>query len=337
MIESARRADLLVFVDGIDISTTAGGYIKSLSYTDNETDETDDLQIVMDDKDGEWLAWLEDTKGADIRATILQRDGGVGVLDCGIFQLDKVGYKEPPAVVTMKGTSLPHTSSIRQETRTKAWENISLSAISNEIAGKRGLVCMFESSYDPFYTRREQIETSDIIFLQRLCKDAGISLKATDKILVLFQQKNYEAKGAVYTIRRGGKDIISAGFGTETKDTTYARCRVSYTDPQTGETIEATFAAPGATGNQTLVVNEKVSNTGEALEVAQARLREKNKDENKANFTLLGNVSLVAGVTVDVEGYGMFNGKYIIEKAAHSVSGSGFTVKLTLRKCLEGY
>ena len=337
---TARRTELSVFVNGIDISTTAGGYIKSLLYTDNEEDKTDDLQLELDDKDEEWQEWLEGIQGADIRATIIQQETGgeSGELDCGTFELDADGLAGPPAVVALKGTSLPHTSTIRTETRTKAWENILLSVIANEIAGSHGLECIFESSVDPFYTRREQIETSDIVFLQRLCNNAGISLKATDKKLVLFRQQDYEAKDTVMEIVKGSADVLRYGFSGETKDCNYAGCQVIYTDPQTGETIESTFTAPGATGNQILRINEKVSNAGEANDVAKARLRDKNKNAKKAKFTLVGSIRLVASVTVKVSGWGKYDGKYIVEQTKHNVAaGGGYTVKIKTRKVLEGY
>jgi len=335
----ARRTELSVSVNGVDIGSVAGGYIKSLTYTDNEEDKTDDLQVTMDDKDREWLSWVGSAQGESISATIVHIDpeGGSGVLNCGRFELDAPGYSGPPASVTLKGTSLPHTSSIREEIRTNAWEKINLSAIFNEIAGSHGLTPMFESSFDPFYTRREQIQTSDIVFLQRLCNDAGISLKATDNILVAFQQKDYEARGAVRRVVFGTSDVLKYNFKIKTHDCDYARCRVAYTDPQTGETIQATFTAPGGSGNQTLALNEKVSNAGEANAVAAARLRDKNKEKQKAEFTLMGDVRLVAGVTFDVAGWEAFDGKYIIEMARHSASGGGYTVQIRARLVLEGY
>ncbi len=83
-------------------------------------------------------------------------------------------------------------------------------------------------------------------------------------------------------------------------------------------------------------INERVTNAAEAKELAKKRLRQKNKGEVKASFTLVGNVSLVAGLTVQVEGYGLFDGKYIIEQARHKTTG-GYTVDLNLRRVLEGY
>ncbi len=79
-----------------------------------------------------------------------------------------------------------------------------MSAIAAEIAGRNGLVCVFESEFDPLYKRKEQVQESDISFLQRLCKAAVISLKVTAKTIVLFDAQKYEE-------RRGRKRRKTAG------------------------------------------------------------------------------------------------------------------------------
>ena len=56
-----------------------------------------------------------------------------------------------------------------------------------------------------------------------------------------------------------------------------------------------------------------------------------------ATFTFPGNPALVAGVTVELKGWGAFDGKYIITQAVHTVSGSGYTTQIKLRRVLEGY
>lgn len=105
-------------------------------------------------------------------------------------------------------------------------------------------------------------------------------------------------------------------------------------------TYEATYKAPDAEkdgSGQVLEVNEKVSSNAEALTLAKKRLREKNSQEFKASFNLAGDARLVAGVTVKVEGFGAFDGKYIIETASHTISSSGYKTNITLRRVLEGY
>ena len=112
------------------------------------------------------------------------------MLPTGDFELDSVAPSGPAAEVSIKGTALPFSAPIRQTKKTKAWESYTLSGIANEIAGNGRMSCMYEASNDPFYRRAEQIKTSDIDFLSRLCYNAGISLKITDNMLVLFDQKD---------------------------------------------------------------------------------------------------------------------------------------------------
>ncbi len=343
----SRRTEIQLTFEGTDISEDINKYFQSISYTDNEEDEADDFQIVLDDREdvwiGEWLASSQGAgKGAEISAVIVQKnffsDGGDKVLDCGIFAVDTVSFSGPPTKVTIKATSIPADSTIKTQKKTKAWEKFKLSAIASEIAGSNGLVSMFESRKDPFYSRVEQISQSDIRFLQRLCKKAGISLKVTAKIIVLFLASEYEGKNPVTTLEKGDANVTKYSFSTTFLDTAYGSCHVQYTDPLSSETYDATYVCPsGEHTDQILEINEEAESNGEALELAEMRLREKNKNEYSASFTIIGNTDLVAGLTVDVVGYGTFDGKYIIETATHSVSGSGYTTALKLRQVLEGY
>lgn len=343
---NARRAVIRLTFEGADISTDINRNLLSLSYTDNEEDKTDDLQVSLDDREGVWLGnWLNTpsaSKGAEISAVIVQKNwesnGKDRVLDCGMFSVDTVDGSGPPAKVTIKAGSIPYKSTIRTQKKTKAWEKYTLSGIANEVAATNGLTCMFESAFNPFYVRKEQMQESDITFLQRLCKAAGISLKVTAKIIVLFDAAAYEQKDAVRVIERGKSDVGSWSFSTSLHDTSYSKCHVSYTDPTAGTTIEYTYTPRDADKNgQVLEINEKVSSREEARQLAMKRLRQKNKGEFKASFKLAGDVRLVAGVTVRVAGYGAFDGKYIIETATHSISRSGYKTDVTLRRVLEGY
>ena len=305
----ARRTEIVVKIDGVDISTDMNKYLLQLTYTDHEEDKTDDLQISLDDREGIWIndwfsdvsesdtkqtvtetggseykigdevdfsggthyvsstattptggnrtagkakitniakgaphpyhligtssnvyGWVDESQisggvssaaggesdssntesggsgsgsilGAEIAAVIIQKnwetDGKDKVLDCGIFEIDSLDCSGPPGQASIKATSLPHTSTVRNEKKSRAWESVKLSTIANEIAQKNNMKCMFESVYDPYYTRREQVQISDIVFLQGLCKDAGIALKASARFLVLFDTAEYEQKDAV--------------------------------------------------------------------------------------------------------------------------------------------
>ncbi|GHV18195.1 hypothetical protein FACS18949_13550 [Clostridia bacterium] len=343
MADTARRVELQVKIDGVDISTSINPYLTSCSYTDNESDKTDDLQIDVDDREGIWSNEWFPTKGSLISVTAIQRnwnsDGKSRILDCGTFEIDTVKAKGFPRAASFSGTSLPYSSTLRIQKVNKAWENIKLSAIAGEIAKKHSLSLIYDSSYNPQYKRREQIQMSDIVFLQSLCGAAGISLKATSNTLVLFDASKYEQKPTICEIKYGASDLLSWNLDTKTSDVSYGRCHVIYTSPDTGKTIEYTYTpidGDKSNDNQILEINEKVNTREEARQLAMKRLRQKNKAEFSAEFTLVGDVTLAAGATVKVTGYGVFDGKYIIETATHNFTG-GYTVTVKLRKVLEGY
>lgn len=418
--DNARRTAAEIAFDGTDITKSIRPYLKSMTYTDNEEDETDELQIQVHDRDSVWMEkWLADAieaasstaatasaSGGESSYTVVKGDtlsgiaakygttyqklaeengiknpnliypgqiikipgadndtsdttaptgfkmeavivpenwtggGNDAVLPCGEFELDSVAASGPPAVIDIKGTSLPFSAQVRQTKKSKAWESYTLSGIANEMAKANGMVCMYESATDPFYSRVEQIKTSDIQFLETLCHNAGISLKTTNRIMVLFDQAAYESKAAVFTIRRGGGAYTKYKLNVGTADTQYSSCRVSYVLPS-GKCISATAKVEDynadAKNNQQLEITARVADKEEAKALAEKLLRKHNRYAKTATFTMPGNHTLVAGVTVMLERWGAWDGKYIITQAKHTVGGSGYTVQIKLRRVLEGY
>lgn len=435
----ARRTAVKLYFKGTDISKDLSKYLLSLSFTDKEEDETDDISISLDDREGKWIKdWLNTNKtaktktetvtttgevkvgnivqfkggpvyissmaaeptvtrgaskckctiansnahpyhlisqdgarvygwvnasdvegetvtttkttkatekrafkGTEIHAMVIQKnpytDGKDKVLDCGVFEIDSVNYTGPPQKLSIKATSIPYKAKLRQTQHNKTWENTTLKNIGSKIAKDSGMKFMYLSDSNPTYKRREQVNMTDIAFLKKMCKKAGISLKVTSNTIVLFDAADYEKKAEVKKIKAGKGNIFSYSFSTKTADTAYSSCHVIYTDPDTKETIEATYTPENANADgQTLEVKQKVSSVAEAKELARKSLRAKNKGETTAEFTLVGDVDYVAGITVRVYGYGEFNGKYIVEQATHSITG-GYKVQIKLRSCLEGY
>lgn len=350
-INEARRTAVEIAFDGVDITGSIRPYLLSMTYTDNEEDETDDLQIQLQDREQLWLEnWL--TQAVDAAAAaklrmeaVIVRENWNGsgrddLLHCGTFELDSVKASGPPSEITIQGTSLAFSESIRQTQKSKAWEAYYLSGIAGEMAASAGMTLMYEAAEDPYYIRVEQIKTSDISFLSTLCHNAGISMKATGGLLVLFDQAAYERNPPVFTIRRGSGVYSSYDLSTGSAETKYATCRVSYVDPS-GKCIEAIASDPDQKGSDTtkqrLEITAKVSSIAEAQALAEKMLRLRNKYEKTAVFTLPGNPALVAGVTVGLEKWGAWSGRYIVKQALHTVSRNGYTTKLTLRRCLEGY
>lgn len=335
----SRRAKLKLLYNNKDISADLADYLKSFSYTDHASGKADDLQITVEDRGGLWMGdWMPD-KGATLKATLItehwQEQGKTEELPLGTFEIDTIDGKSSPSVVTIKALSIPESSSLRGEEKTRSWEKVKLSTIARDIAGNAGLSLFYDTDDDPEHDRIEQTELSDLAFLQKTCEDAGLSLKVSSQKIVIFDDEKYESMDPVMTIKRGQAWILEHSFSTSTRNV-YSACKVEYHSPKRKKNISYTYTAPNkpATG-KTLVINQRANSIGQAERLAKKKLRKQNRGETKMSFTLMGDIRLLAAYTVKVEGYGKLDGKYFIEEAEHA--GSGYRVKIDLRRVLEGY
>ena len=279
------------------------------------------------------------SRGLKISAAIVRKnwnaDGNDEVLDCGQFELDNVTVDGPPNTVTIKATSLSYTNAIRQTEKSKSWENVTLSQILEFITKKSGMGYMFISSKNPKYTRVEQYRQSDIAFLSRLCHNAGCSLKVTSNIVVIFDQAEFEQNPEIKRIRFG-EEYTKYRLTTNENDN-YTSCRV-YCTKLSGEVITATVYVEDYkeddNNNQCLEIRQNVDSIAEAENLAYKMLRLHNKYEFEASFTFPGNPELTAGSVVVLEDFGAWNGRYVIKQAKHTLSHSGYSTQINLRKAL---
>ena len=218
---------------------------------------------------------------------------------------------------------------MRQEKHTKAWENVRLSTIAGDFAGKSILSLFFDSPNDPQFERRDQVEVSDLEFLSELCRDYGIAVKVTDTQLVCYDEETYEGKSGVAEISADDKKLIRWSFSSKTAGT-YKAAKVQYHDPVKDETYKAEEDDEDNEGSgRVLVINQKADNEADAKKIAEKKLQSANKKEITGSLTLMGDLRFVGGSNVTVSGFGAFDGKYTIEKAAHSV-GDSYTTQISL-------
>jgi phage protein D len=259
IIMTARKATVRIIYNGADISGDIAAYLIDFEYNDNESGKADDIQISLEDRNQLWLSGWLPKKTDTITATILVEDwfkpGEAFSLPCGTFQVDEIEHSGPPHIVRIKAISVPVSSAARGETKTRAWEKISLREIAADIGGSAGLALMYESEVNPQYLRVDQLETSDLAFLQQLCDKACLSLKVTDNQIVIFDERTYEANDAIREIERDGGDVIRFSFRSKSAGTA-KRAIVSYADPLTGKTVTGEYEDPDSASGVTLNIND---------------------------------------------------------------------------------
>jgi phage protein D len=348
----------------------------SFSYDDKETNEADEISLTLKDPTGKWASKWKPDGGEVVRAYIASGtvDGKKGrELFCGRFFVDSLRTSGSPRVFEMRAVSIPLNTPIRRKMVTKAWEKKTLKGIAQEIATAAKVKLLFDSQDNPSYDRQDQKAESNLRFLSRLCEDAGLSIKVTDSQIVIFDQAFYEKKKPVKTLKLGVSDILSWDFESQQSET-YKTCTVSWRDPKKkqkgssggynmdlekgdgGDDPEYdmdlqkvkkkvnvavntyTYTDPNVEDNgQEYQVKKRAASLDEAKRIAKATLRKLNLRSVTGSLSLVGDTSLVAGVVVELKGFGSFDGRFYIESASHSVSTSGYVTSISVRRVNSNY
>ena len=296
-------------------------------------------------------------------------------LYCGRFFVDQSRIMGPPRTFEIRAVSIPLNKPIRKKIKTRAWENKSLKTISQAIAKEAAIDLVFESEDDPTYDRVDQSGESDLKFLSRLAEEAGLSMKITDDQLVIFDQAYFEKQQPTQTLILGESAILSWSFDNVQSET-YRSCTVNYRDPkkksktsagsytlkekldedvEPSETLKDklndedtnrvnpavlsyTYVDETVDANgQEYVLKKRVKSISEAKRLAKAKLRELNFRRVRGNLTVIGDVTLVAGIVIACKGFGSFDGNFFIEEASHLVTAGGYTTGLRLRRVNNQY
>ena len=336
-----RRVSAKVSIAGKDVTKDISPFLSSISYSDVLEGESDTAQINLHDEKRLFVAdWFP--KRGDVAEITLTKenwssDTTVENLPLGSFEIDEITITSGDSgnKAAIKLNSIANKSELRAVDKSKSWEKVKLSKIAKDIAESAKMELFFDTEDDPEIQRAEQKEKSNLAFLHKLCTDNGLALKVSDNKLIIFDVEKYEQQNSVKILKYGDGNIKNFS-GRATISKIYKSCHVKYQHGKQAEKIETTFTDETKDDGMVLEVSKKVDSQSEAEKLARKELRKKNKDEIKVTLSIIGDFLYLAGNCISLEGYGFFDGKYIIEKSTFAV-GSGFTCNLDLRRCLNGY
>lgn len=333
----ARRIELEVYYKGVNISKQINNDLKSLSFTDNAQSAADDISITLQDKDGKWLKdWVCETSDqvkAKITSINWNKEGEVISKDCGTFIVDEPEYSIVPGTFSLNAISIPANTNFKDTQKSKTWKKATVSKIAQTIANNSGLSLHYDAIMNPRIDTKEQSAVSDMQFLQDLCNENGLVLKIYNNKLIIFSPGEYEQKKSVLTIT---KDMLSppSTFKRTLTDSGYDGARLRY--KKSDGTLITTEFFPTGRKTKVLELNDNVDNIAEGLNLCKSKLREKNIKEYTASLTIPGLFNVYASDCITLKNdFGIFNGKYFVEKMQQSISPTEYT--LDIHKVLSGY
>jgi phage protein D len=253
-MSAVRETIITLKYDGKDISADVEKYLTAFTYVDKTiSEQTDEISVTFQDMEGLWRGGWFPEQSASLSASIECRNwfkpGETLHRDCGSFEIDDITMEGPASVCSISAVAVGITNSIRRQENTKPWENSTIQAMLSEIAGKHGFALKWYSSYNPTIDRYDQKSESDMAFAYRICNYAGLTLKMTDKQMVVFRGEEFDAKPAELTIRRGIDGLSHWQFNTNSADV-YTACQVTYYDPVKNELVEYLYVPDGISGTK---------------------------------------------------------------------------------------
>lgn len=235
--------------------------------------------------------------------------------------------KPENGLFTLRASSVPKAAI---HTRVdKAWENVHLSQIASDIAGKYGLSFEEYGVEDVFYPYLRQQNTSDLVFLREQGIFESCSVLVFDQKLVLFNEPFLEKEAPKGSLKIEAKRDFEY---TDDSGKNYQICKV-----QSG-VYKGEFWDQTVQEERTLYPkrNIYVTSNGEATRYAKGILRFANK---KNRYGILYQPFLPdysAGSTVHLEttGYLSWDGSVFITRLRHDYVEK--TSKVFFRRLLEG-
>jgi len=244
-----RQVKLELFYNEINIDVS--DFIEGFTYSDKTKHaECDNISVTFQDVDGLWRgAWypeLGSKFSAKITATDWFNIGDSFTRAAGGFELDDLSSSGKPSTFTISAVSVGISNSIRRQQNTKAWENIRVQDIFQEIATKHGFELKFYSNYNPILERWEQIQESDITLIKNICEYAGLMIKITDKNLIIFRCEEFDQKDLEITIK-ASEGVTGWNFNSSTSDI-YSSVEVRYYDQDLKDMVEYVYIPDGISG-----------------------------------------------------------------------------------------
>lgn len=285
-----------ILISGIDVTKSL--FIRNVYYKEFARQNVDLLEVSLSNTDKEWEKWgLEINQEIEV---IYTNDDNTEYRTKTMFIDD---FKVIPGGFKILAKSINLES---KSNTIKVWENVNLRMIFEEISKK------YNFEFKPYeienfeYSRVQQSE-SDFNFLNRLALREGYSVKTFDKKVILFNDKKFEKKDAVKTIKRD--EILGDFYVNTNQNGKYSKVVINSTFGRIKAEDKNIIGGTKELFEEDIFLTSQV----EGERFAKNLLYKLNQDYQRLTIKIDGDTSIAAGNTVNIEGFEEFDGKYFIE------------------------
>ncbi len=302
-----------------DLTLVMQDRLISLRITDKAGIESDELEIVLDDRDG---ALSLPGRGAELEVSLGYQE--TGLTRIGRYRIDEVELSGPPQIINLRGRAANMAGNLKAARR-HAWENTTLEAVVRDVATRNKLkpVCKVKASL----ARVDQMNESDMNFLTRLARDhdATASIKGGQLLVLPRGGQQQSASGKKLPAIALAARELKSWRCTFSDRAAAGAVRVKSHDPKTGKSLEVIVPDKENPGGPVRTVRHTASNKGQAGAKAKAVLDAEKRKTAALSFTLPGRADLVAERTVALSGIKQgVDGSWTIDTVTHQFSSGGW-------------
>lgn len=312
------------------------GYLQSLTYTDVASGASDQLDIVLQNIEMDWLGKKYPKKGdrVDGKITFVNWDSILDKkLDCGAFVLDDVKFSGGPLTANFGCVAAPIDSSFNTRERTKTYKDVTIEEVAQEVADKYDLKLKC-SDAEIRIDVIEQSQKTDSAFLYGLCDTYGLSMKVYKKAIVIYDQTTMEEKKTVARLTR--ESFIEDKWDyADSLVGVYTGARISYKPGDGSDEISVYVGEKDeeAKDARVLHVNEVADSVSDAYFKAAVAVNKSNQKATTFSGDIWPDPKVCAGVTVELSGLGKADGKYFVDKCVTEVGSSKTRQSVEMHKC----
>jgi len=318
-----------VTADGSDITAAIRDRLVSLRVIDEAGEDSDTLEIVIDDRDG--VVELP-RKGVELEVWLGFDADAVGM---GLYVVDEVGVTFVPAQmrITARAANFSNSDTARdrraslREPRSRDWHQVTLGDMVEEIAGEHGFEARVSDELAAIELEHvDQMDESDLNLLMRLARNHDALAKpAGGRLLVLPRSDMRTADGRQPDPVTITPEDISGGSVVMPERSRYASVVAHYHDAELGEEVEI----QAGEGEPVFRVRREYPDADSARSAAEARLRAFERGAVELTLDLPGNPMVAAGTPVQLTGFRQgIDRSYRTERAEHVLDGRGLHTRI---------